>query len=246
VADSGDPQADVIWMRPQRPRRSPQVALSRDQITATALALADSEGVDAVTMRQVAARLGCGTMSLYRHVRTKDELFDLMADAAMGEEDRPAHPSGDWREDLGRLAHAKRAVMLRHPWLASLLAGRPVLGPNVLASTELALSAVSELGLSMDEMVRVINTLHAFVNGFVQTELEERAWRHPAGTGAEGGAEGPWQDRMLPYLQHLMDSGQYPFFTRMVNEAEPHPDTDESFAWQLRRVLDGLSAGLPG
>ncbi|MEU0247490.1 TetR/AcrR family transcriptional regulator [Streptomyces sp. NPDC006235] len=248
MATSGRAEAtgpsDALWLRPQRAKRAPQVALSRDEIARAALAIADTEGAEAVTMRRIAQDLGCGTMSLYRHVRTKDEVFELMVDTALGEEDRPATASGDWLEDLRKLAMAKRAVLLAHPWLARLIAGRPVLGPNVLASTEFALSVVAGLPLSTNDRVRVVNTLHSFVNGFVQTELEERAWRRPAASTGEdraGNDPGDWRTRTLPYLRHVIDSGDYPHFTRMVNEADSYPDTDADFAWQLQRVLDGLS-----
>ncbi len=238
------PAEEIIWMRPDRSRPAPRAALSREQIAAAALAVADAEGVDAVTMRRIARELGSGTMSLYRHVRTKDEVIDLIVDAALGEEDRPAGPSGDWRADLHRLAEAKRAVMLRHPWLARAAAGRPALGPNALASTEYALAALAGRGLAMEEAARVINTLNAFVTGFVQTEVEEAAWRRPPEEEGDGGG-GDWRERTLPYLQQVLDSGRFPHFTRLVNEAEPYPDTGEAFAWQLRRVLDGLAAAVP-
>ncbi len=230
------PPAEVIWMRPDRSRRPPQVALSREQITAAALTIADAEGVVAMTMRRIAQELGCGTMSLYRHVRTKDELLDLVVDAALGEEERPDVPSGDWREDLRTLARAKRTILLRHPWLSHVVAGRPVLGPNALASTEYALSAVAVLELPMDEAVRIINTLHAFVNGSVQNQIEESKWRRPSEL-----EDADWRARTLPYLQHVIESGRYPHFTRMLYEAQPNPDTDVDFEWQLQRVLDGLS-----
>ncbi|SCK58738.1 MULTISPECIES: TetR/AcrR family transcriptional regulator [unclassified Streptomyces] len=184
MATSGSAQPpespDPLWLRPRRTRRPPQVALSREEIARVALAVADAEGAEAVTMRRIAQDLGFGTMSLYRHVRTKDEVFELMVDTALSEEDRPATASGNWLEDLRKLAVAKRAVLLAHPWLARLVAGRPVLGPQMIASTEFALSTVSPLELSMNERVRLVNTPHAFVNGFVQTELEETAWRRPA------------------------------------------------------------------
>ncbi|MEZ3182538.1 TetR/AcrR family transcriptional regulator [Streptomyces pimonensis] len=244
MADT-DGLSDVIWMRPQPARRTVQPPLSRDQITAAALAVADAEGVGAVTMRRIAQHLGCGTMSLYRHVRNKDELLELMVDAAVGEEEPRTGSPGGWQEDLRALARAKRAVMLRHPWLAPLMAGRPVLGPHVVESIERSLSAVDGLGLSVDEMVRCFNTLNAFVNGFVQTELEERKWRRPVSGDDSDAARDTWQHRTGPYLEHLVDSGRYPLFSRMVNEAESYPDPDEAFEWQLQRVLDGLATALP-
>jgi AcrR family transcriptional regulator len=250
TSDTGASDAsDVLWLRPQRARRQPQAALSLAEIARAALAIADAEGTEALTMRRIAQDLGCGTMSLYRHVRTKDEVFDLIVDTALGEVAQPAAPSGDWLADLRQLAVAKRTVLLAHPWLAQLIAGRPLVGPHALATTEFSLRVVADLGLSMDDRVRVINTLHSFVNGFVQTESGERTWRLPAddapGTDGSGGGSGgsadDWRTRTLPYLRHVLDRGDHPHFSALVNEATSHPDPDADFAWQLQRVLDGLA-----
>lgn len=235
---SRDQRTDVIWMRQERTRRAPQTPVTRERICTTAITIADSDGVKAVTMRSIAEELGCGTMSLYRYVQNKEEVLDLIVDAVLGEEGLPPKPSGDFRADLRRLARARRAVMLLHPWMAQLAAGRPALGPNAIASTEFAMGALDGLDLSMEKRVRLVNTLHAFVIGFVQTEAEEAAWRRP------DGGDDNWQERALPYLTHLMESGKYPHFTRMVHEADQYPDRDEAFDWQLERVLDGLSTAV--
>src|SRR5258708_20824651 len=121
------PAASWVWTRPrpQPRRRAPGV----DQYVAAALAVADAEGLDAVSMRRVAGDLGSGTASLYRYITNRDELVDLMVDAAQGEDPLP-EPAEDWRADLGAVAHALRATLLRHPWLAGEMTGRPALGPH--------------------------------------------------------------------------------------------------------------------
>jgi AcrR family transcriptional regulator len=230
-----------IWLRPERPPRGPQPPLTRDQIAAAAITVADTLGADGISMRRVAAELGCGTMSLYRHVRNKDELIDIMIDAVAGEGGAPpGAPCGDWRADLGELARRTRDMMLRHPWLAVLLPRRPVLGPNMLAALEFSLSAVGGLGLSTDEMVGMVRTVNAFVHGYTLNELAERQWRRPPAELAEDG----WQAAVLPYVRHLTETGKYPYFTRMVIEAEDFPDPDADFRWQLERILDGLTAAI--
>src|SRR2546429_919999 len=98
------PDSDVVWTRPVRPLRGPQPAHSRADLVAAAVRVADAEGIAAVSMRRVAAEIGAGTMSLYRYVSRKDDLLDLMVDAALGEMDLPDAPSGDWRADLRLLA----------------------------------------------------------------------------------------------------------------------------------------------
>src|SRR5262245_25957268 len=120
-----DQGSDVIWARPDRAGRGPRPAHSRAAIAAAAVRIADAEGLDAVSMRRLAAELGAGATSLYRYVARKDDLLDLMVDAVVGEGPPPAAPSGDWRADLREIAYSTRALILRHPWAAMLLAGRP-------------------------------------------------------------------------------------------------------------------------
>jgi len=230
--------SDFIWMRPNRPERAPAPTLSRDQIAAAAITIADEHGVEAVTMRNVAAVVGCGAMSLYRHVRTKDELLDVMIDTVAGEESgAPNAPSGDWRTDLHDAAKRLRANGLRHPWIPQLWNTRPSFGPNTLARLEYALSAVAGLGLSIDEMARTVQTVHAFVHGFIRDELADRQWR----ASQTAAAAGPQQQGLAAYLQHVIKSGRYPNFSRLAVEAQDSPDSDASFEWQLQRILDGLA-----
>lgn len=231
----------MIWLRPQQPAM-PRITLTRDQIATAAVELADRQGLEAVSMRQLAAGLGCGTMSLYRHVRTKDELYELMIDFVAGEEvaATPA-PSGDWRTDLRALARLRRAGVHRHRWLPRLQAGRPCLGPNVVAASEHALSVVAGPGLPVTAAVRIIRAVDAFVLGFVQIELAEQQWRHPVD---EQSGDDDWYARTVAYLRHLGETGDYPHFTRMVTETDA-VDPDADFEWQLDRILDGFAAIVP-
>lgn len=237
MPDPQDRVPEVIWTR------STQAPLSREQIAEAAVTIADTKGVEALSMRQIAAALKCGTMSLYRHVRTKEDVLDLMIDTVIGESRGwISKLSGDWRADLRALAWARRATVLRHPWLAPLLAGRPFLGPNVVANIEFALTAVAGLGRSVDEMVRMIGAVDAFVQGYVQIELSQREWRQP--DEADGASTDDWQAAMGQYVEQLIRGGAYPWFARMVTEAEEYPDQDANFEWQLDRVLDGLAAAV--
>lgn len=245
----GEASEESIWSRARRQQSTTQTTrarratsvLSMERIAVAAVHIADRDGVDAVSMRRIATDLGSGTMSLYRHVRTKDELLDLMIDTVVGEEHaRSEPPSGNWRADLREMARVHRETAHRHPWLPRLQASRPCIGPNVLASTEASLTAVAGLGLSIDDMIRMIRTVTAFVQGYAQVELAERELWAPSGPGEEPQGHA----RTAAYLKELGDSGEYPQFTRMVTEAGGDADPDTDFAWQLERVLDGLAAAV--
>jgi AcrR family transcriptional regulator len=228
----------VIWDRPERAGRGPAPSLSRGEITAAAVSLADTEGIEAVSMRALAVELGVGAASLYRYVARKDELIDLMVDAVVGTDLR-FEIRGDWREDLRSFARGLRAMTLRHPWMAVQGPGRPSLGPNTARYLEQVLGAIDGLGLEIDQMLVMIETLDAFIRGSTLRELSEQEAIRRSGLDQE-----QWMQAQAPYVQSLIDSGRYPLLTRVVLDARaPHdPDRlEHGFDLGLERVLDGLA-----
>jgi len=228
----------VIWERVGRASRGPHPSLTHERIARSAIAIADDEGIESVSMRRVAAQLGAGTMSLYRYVDGKEDLIDLMIDEVYGEAQCEPH-SGNWRADLARIASDIRRVTLRHPWLASVLypTARPTFGPNLLRVIEHALAAVDGIGLDIDGMLDMWMTVNDFVQGYVMAELAEReATRRTNLTQAQ------WRARITPYVRRIVESGRYPLFTRVVLDAEDFPDPDVTFERRLGYVLEGLAA----
>jgi AcrR family transcriptional regulator len=234
---------EVIWTRSERAGKGPAPSHSRAEIAAAAIALADAEGIDAVSMRKVAAKLGAGTGTLYRYVARKDDLIDLMIDAVEGEDGGPDPLTGEWRQDLRAFARRARSIMHRHPWVAILTAGRPTLGPNGLRLAEHTLSAIAELGLTIDEMLVSVETLQAFVRGYTLGELAEQEAIRRSGLDRD-----QWMAAHAPYLQKIIDDGLHPLVSRVVLDAEgPHADNQDErgFELGLDRILDGLSGNLP-
>ncbi|MFC0860824.1 TetR/AcrR family transcriptional regulator [Sphaerimonospora cavernae] len=231
-----------VWMRPERASRGPRPGFSRAQMTEVAIRVADAEGLEAISMRRIAAEIGSGTMSLYRYISGKDDLIDLMVDA-VAVEYVPSEESltGGWRTDLRGLAVHTRAAMLRHPWTAPLSVARHNSGPNGIASMEKALRMVDGLGLSIDGMMTVIGAVAAYVSGFVQAELAQaEALRRSGLTLAE------WMAGQLPFIQSVIAGGDYPLFTRMISEGgQDLVDSEDRFAYGLDRLLDGIAARLP-
>jgi AcrR family transcriptional regulator len=232
----------VIWDRPERAARGPAPSLSRQEITAAATVLADTQGIEAVSMRTLAVQLGVGAASLYRYVDRKDELIDLMVDAVMGD-DIHFEVRGDWRTVLRSFARGLRAMTLRHPWVAIHGAGRRNLGPNTARRYEQVLGAIDGLGLEIDDMLVMLETLDAFIRGRALDEISEQASARRSGLNQE-----EWMQAQTPYVESLINSGHYPLLTRVVLDARSPHDPDRlqhSFDAGLERVLDGLATMLP-
>ena len=228
---------DLIWARlPQQ--RDPQLVLNREQIVRVAMRMADAEGLQRISMRRIAAELDAAAMSLYRHIRSKDDLLDLMLDAGFGELALPEQLSGDWRADLRKLAAEVRTILKRHPWLAVLLSSRPPLGPNYLRYFEFLLSTVAGLGLSIDMMIRITAAVIVYDMGYVSYELAEEE-----NTRRTGLTEEDKHALAAPYVQQVIATGAFPNFERFYQAGAAPPD-DEGFTFGLDCLLDGLAARL--
>jgi AcrR family transcriptional regulator len=169
--------ATPIWARPEPTTRNPR--FSREQIAAAALAIADADGFEAVSMRRIAAALGAGTMSLYRYIETKDDLLALIDDAIIGEALASAELPDDWREALALVARQTRQAYLNHPWAARVLAGQPVsqvaAGPNRRRHAEQCLAAVSSAPLSQQAKLDLLGILDDYVYGYAVRAAEPQS-----------------------------------------------------------------------
>ncbi|MFF0613805.1 TetR/AcrR family transcriptional regulator C-terminal domain-containing protein [Nocardia tengchongensis] len=223
----------LVWSRDRREpaRRAPGV----DRIVGTALALADAEGLDAVSMRRIATELASGTASLYRYVADRGELLDLMIDAAQAEIAPPAL-TGDARADLAAVAHHFRDLLLRHRWLGPELSGRPALGPNALRRFDIAMAAALQATDDITLAATIVDTVLAYVAGAVVQELAElRAQRRT------GLTEEQWRAAVGPYLRSAIATGDYPHFARRIRDAEDLT-RDQTFAFGMSCVLEGVLA----
>ncbi|MQY08831.1 TetR/AcrR family transcriptional regulator [Actinomadura macrotermitis] len=237
MADTASPN---IWMRPERPARGPRPAYSRAQITEAAIRVADAEGLEAASMRRIAAEIGTGAMTLYRYVPSRDDLIALMVDHAIGQEPLPERPSGDWRADLALVARHTRAVGLRHRWLADLPPAGAVFGPNQLRVIEFAYGAL-DVGLPIDDILTYVGMVMGHAQLAVRAEI---AWEREAERG--GATAEQRMRRNSPYVDQLIRSGEHPMFARIVMDArQPHMSPDERFRYGLDRVLDCIGAMIP-
>lgn len=214
----------------KRARAAPQPAqevpgeppLSRDRIVATALELLDAQGLDGLTMRRLADRLGSGAMSLYWHVDNKEEVFDLALDSVLEYRGPPQMvESQDWRADVVHMLEDWRASMLRHPWSASLLPRR-ALGPNILGRLELLSKTLSRAGVADADLNVAIWSLWNYVMGATITR---------------GNFDLSDDDRAA--AQQRLASERYPTIER--SRLLLDDDWDGAFRKGLDFLLDGLA-----
>ncbi|GHG13664.1 MULTISPECIES: TetR/AcrR family transcriptional regulator [Amycolatopsis] len=223
----------LVWERPEPANRPAPAPLSRDLIVRTAVELADEAGLEAVSLRKIAAALDVGPMRLYGYIDTKDELLDLMVDAVHAE----IRPAGeDWREVLTSVAEATRRAVHRHEWFADLIGGRPQLGPNALARGEAVLAALD--GVDVDVVMPVAAAVDAYVIGAVRREISERRAER-----ASGMDQRQWQRTHGPYLERMFATGRFRALETVVRDAV-HLDADQTFRAGLNFLLDGIGAGI--
>ncbi|MCG6497442.1 TetR/AcrR family transcriptional regulator C-terminal domain-containing protein [Kitasatospora sp. A2-31] len=219
---------------------APEGELNRERILRAALELADAEGLAALSMRAVAARLGVSAMSPYRYVTSKDELVLLTADLAFGEAAYPAEPPAGWRARLELGARTLWSLFRRHPWLAQLSpVTRPLVLPNLMAHAEWALAALEGHGLDATTVLDTHVLLYSYIEG-IAVNLEREA-QAQATTGL---TEQEWMDSRTPALGALVASGRFPAYTRLMAGLPDgyDLDLDALFEFGLANLLDGLTA----
>ncbi|WP_405727387.1 TetR/AcrR family transcriptional regulator C-terminal domain-containing protein [Streptomyces sp. NBC_01537] len=232
-----------VWARQQREPDQP--ALSRATIVREAIAMLDADGIEALSMRKLGARLNAGATSLYRHVATKDELMELAVDEVFAEialppADSPAG-SPDWRAAATAAARSFRTTALRHPWLASVLgqAGLAYLGPNLMSFTERLAALFTAAGFP--EPSRAIDTVLSYVIGMSTTEA---AWLTTVARSGE--TEAAFIARLMPAAQRAAAGHEHLAGAYAAAEVlDPAEIRDGKFAYGLEVVLDGLALRLP-
>jgi AcrR family transcriptional regulator len=215
--------------------RGPRPGLTLERIVATAVEIADAEGLDAVSMNRVAKELRTGAMSLYRYVESKRELLALMIDAAIGGVP-PTPPAGDWRARLERWARATLTAMRAHPWAANAPIAGPPLAPHAVAWFEDALAALAGTGLTEDEKPSVVLML----SGYAANHVTVMAQVAESFLGEGDAAMRGYADT----LRALTDAERFPALHAMLaagvfDRADP-PDVE--FEFGLQRILDGIAA----
>jgi len=209
-------------------RPSSRLPLNRDRILAAAVEIADERGVGAVTMREVASRLGVEAMSLYNHVANKDEILDGMADLVAEQFDLPEDVD-HWREAMRRRAVSAHKVFGRHPWAPMLFDSRESSGPARLHYFDWVLGKLMTAGFSVDGAARAFSLLDSYIYGF---GIQQFNFSADSDVSTEEMAEA-----ILAYIP----AGTYPYLHRMASHAmQGGYDAEADFDFGLEIILDGL------
>ena len=160
-----------------RPKLAENAPLSAEAIVAAAAQLLESDGLEALTMRRLAAQLGASPMSLYRHVATKEELLRLIADRQLAEVELPDTEGLSWREAITEVTRALHGSFLAHPHLSAILAVQHIDAIAIFRATEVILHALRSAGLDDRDAVRALDVITSYAAGFTQrrNELRTRA-----------------------------------------------------------------------
>lgn len=223
----------LLWGLRGGTKRGPKPALSVEDITRAAVDLADEVGLPAVSMARVAAKLGNSTMALYRHVKSKDELVLLMADAAL--EDPPTFPpDADWRACLTLWANSVLTAIRKHGWWVQIPVSGPPIGPRNLTWFDRALSALEGTGVSEEDKVELVIALLMYVHGEVRLSVYEPAQNVELINDYGAALAQVVDPARLPSLAKVVGAG--------VFNVQPGDDVDIDWNFGLNLVMDGMAA----
>jgi len=237
----------LAWGIVKQPSRGPKGELSIPKIVEAAIAIADRDGLAAVSMNRVAASLGFSAMSLYRYVSSKDDLLVLMQDAVCEGRVPDDDPGDDWRAELRKYVRATMNVFLEHPWFGDIPVSGAPLTPNNLKIVDWALRPLRNLPLNEFEKMSIVLLLSSYARaiGMIARDIDQavRNGANPdslTGTSYTAALKHLVKPEHYPYLHPLVMSGVY-------TEEDPSENTvGDDFDFGLERILDGIASYLKG
>jgi AcrR family transcriptional regulator len=207
--------------------------LSPERVLRAALALADSGGIESLTMRRLGQGLGVEAMSLYKHVANKDALLDGMVDLVFAEIELPSGDT-DWRKAMRDRAVSTRAALTRHPWATPLMQSRTAPGPATLRHHDTVIGTLRGAGFSVELTAHAFSLLDGYIYGFA---MQQRSL--PFDTLEEAQEVGRQMFARMP-------AGAYPHLTELTVQhiLQPGYDYGDEFEYGLDLILDGLDRAL--
>ena len=207
-----------------------RIALNRERVLEAGVALADREGIEALSMRRLGQEVGVEAMSLYNHVRNKDEILNGMVDIVFSEIDLPA-AGEDWPTAMRRRAISARHALKRHPWAIGLMESRAQPGPATLRHHDSVLRNLRLGGMSIEMAAHAYSLLDSYIYGFTLNEQSLPFDSSPAKVAEVAGN-----------IMREMPAGEYPYLTEMAVEhaMKPGYDYGDEFEFGLKMIIDGL------
>jgi AcrR family transcriptional regulator len=221
---------DFLWGTRERPTRGPRPGLSLERVVEAAISIADSDGINAVSMQRVATELGFATMALYRYVPGKNELIGVMIDTALGEPPIFDDESSGWRPRMEQWARQMWAIFYAHPWALGVSGPGRLMGPNELGWLEVAVATLAETGLTGSEQTDAVLAVSGHVRTWAQYSIYQSA--------VEAGEEQQWAAGLGELVAR--HENRYPALMAAISSP---PDDDPASSGQefgLRCVLDGI------
>lgn len=225
---------ELLWAGPPTATRGPKAKVTLHDIVQAGVAEADAEGLESLSMRRVAARLGVGVMSLYTHVPGRSELLELMIDHVYGEHALP-DPVAGWRERIEFLMRERWQLLTRHPWLLDYNMNRLPLGPHVLDVEEALYAAVGALGLRGTDIVSVTNQILWQVTGAARAQIGDAAEERHTGTSTEA----YWMSRLSFWVTHF-DAERFPVMADIWERGGFDDEAGYDANRGVTRLLDAL------
>ena len=226
----------LLWDGQTPSTRGPRAAFTPADVVQIAVEIADADGLSAVTMHAVSARLGLTTMALYRYFPSKETLLDAVIDAGTGQPPRFLEPRTGWRAEVTTWSLAKRALLCERPWLAELPFVAAPHGPNWLLWIEAIADSLSRAGLRGEDIGQMLSIIDGYTRGASDTAVSLARSR------ARGISEAEWAAGVGADLGRAIGDARFPNFAAIINAGSSgRPRTmEESFNFGLQRVLDGI------
>ena len=232
-----DAGARPLWFTPLDDKENRRRALTREHVVAEALAVISADGIQALSMRVLAARLGVVPGALYRHVRSKEQLHDLILDGVLAEVDCNTDPSIGWTGQVKALAHRLRTVLEDHPGIAGLLKTRDPLTPHSLALAEALLAPLHAAGLTERQAALAFRLIYDYTLGFALGDRTSASQQRVQDTATR---------RELHAFLRSLPADRFPVLTNLGEHAWTS-DRDERFTASLDTIVNGLQAAVePG
>ena len=210
--------------------KASRVPVTPERAFAAAVAMADAEGIGAVTMRRLAQELGVEAMSLYHHVPNKDAILDGMVDLVFAEVELPADDGTKWADAMRRRAVSARAALKRHPWAISIMDSRSSPGAATLRHHDAVIGACRRAGFSVAMAAHAFSMLDSYIYGFVLQEVN-------LPFDDTGDLEQVVDEIMLPF-----SAADYPYLVEFTTDyiLKPGYSYGDEFAYGLDRILETL------